>query len=340
MSDLQREIENSRDELEASNEEIIAINTNLLDTTDQLNELLKEKDREMKSQQRFTAMLNHELRNPLNGIMGNLQVSLMDETISEKSRKNAKEMYALAESMLQTVNDILDFSKMQEGKFDIVESDFYLKDVLNNIKAMFDSQAIAKGLKVVYTAPEKNYNIHSDGIRIQQIIANLMSNSIKYTKEGFVSLDLQISDSELHMDISDSGKGMTSEELAFIFEPYKRFDLENNTKIQGTGLGMCIVQSLVKNGVHALKIIESDNFHIDLIVTDNNMPEMSGKELKAALNKAGNAVPVIIVSGTDDVNARKEFEILGFAEILPKPITRENLIEVVYRILSDEKEVL
>lgn len=229
---------------------------------------------------------------------------------------------------------------MQEGKFDIVESDFYLKDVLNNIKAMFDSQAIAKGLKVVYTAPEKNYNIHSDGIRIQQIIANLMSNSIKYTKEGFVSLDLQISDSELHMDISDSGKGMTSEELAFIFEPYKRFDLENNTKIQGTGLGMCIVQSLVKNGVHALKIIESDNFHIDLIVTDNNMPEMSGKELKAALNKAGNAVPVIIVSGTDDVNARKEFEILGFAEILPKPITRENLIEVVYRILSDEKEVL
>lgn len=167
-----------------------------------------------------------------------------------------------------------------------------------------------------------------------------MSNSIKYTKEGFVSLDLQISDSELHMDISDSGKGMTSEELAFIFEPYKRFDLENNTKIQGTGLGMCIVQSLVKNGVHALKIIESDNFHIDLIVTDNNMPEMSGKELKAALNKAGNAVPVIIVSGTDDVNARKEFEILVFAEILPKPITRENLIEVVYRILSDEKEVL
>lgn len=87
MSDLQREIENSRDELEASNEEIIAINTNLLDTTDQLNELLKEKDREMKSQQRFTAMLNHELRNPLNGIMGNLQVSLMDETISEKMQK-------------------------------------------------------------------------------------------------------------------------------------------------------------------------------------------------------------------------------------------------------------
>lgn len=242
-----RELTDTKEELVAQNEEITAINEELKDTTDKMATMLEDNQKALDQQRRFTAMLNHELRNPLNGIMGHLQLQLMNDDIPLFFRKGLEDSYNLTETMLQTVNDILDFSKMQEGKFEIINSDFELNEVIHNIHTIFDEAANKKGLKLVYNVPGNEYTLNSDGIRIQQIIVNLMSNSIKYTQEGKVTFEAEVDEAEsmLNIRISDTGRGMTEDEVAYIFEPYKRFDLENNKKIQGTGLGMSIVKNLM-----------------------------------------------------------------------------------------------
>lgn len=251
-----RELIDTKEELIANNEEITAINEELLETSSKLSASLDEKQRALEQQRRFTAMLNHELRNPLNGIMGHLQLQLMNDELPLFYKKELQDSYILTESMLQTVNDILDFSKMQEGKFEIIEADFGLNDIIHNIHTIFDEVASNKGLNLVYDTPEHEYTLFSDGIRIQQIIVNLMSNSVKYTEKGKVSLEINVDEdnSSLDIRISDTGRGMTEDEVAYIFEPYKRFDLEQNKKIQGTGLGMSIVKNLMDQLDGVIKI--------------------------------------------------------------------------------------
>lgn len=247
VDEQNRELQETKEELIAQNEEVTAINEELRETSEKLSNMLDENRRAFDQQLRFTAMLNHELRNPLNGIMGYLQLQLLDTRIPEQFKRGIQDSYTLTESMLQTVNDILDFSKMQEGKFEIVRADFGLNDVIHNIHTIFDEMAENKGLGLVYNVPEKEYTLFSDGIRIQQIIVNLMSNAVKYTQRGKVTLEVDVDEveSSLNIRISDTGRGMTPDEVSYIYEPYKRFDLENNKKIQGTGLGMSIVKNLM-----------------------------------------------------------------------------------------------
>lgn len=214
--------------------------------TDHISSLNEEIERQMAQQLRFTAMLTHELRNPLNGITGFLQILLMNPHIPEGNKNNIRNSYKLAENMLQTVNDILDFSKIQEGKFEITKTDFNLDEIINSIHAIFDTMAKGKGIELIYDVPDCAYSLHTDGVRLQQVLVNIISNAVKYTESGSVVFSVSVEDDRLTARIKDTGRGMTAEELEYVYEPYKRFDMEKNSKVQGTGLGMCIVKNLVE----------------------------------------------------------------------------------------------
>lgn len=236
-----RDADSLREELEANNEELIAINDNLVTTTDRLKDA-------MERQRLFTASMNHELRSPLNGILGILQIVRDDESLSEENRSNIATAISSSKTLLQIVNDLLDFSKMEAGEFTVTKEKFNLKSVVTNIEATMKPQADAKGIDFSSTISDDTpAEMFGDSVRISQIIANIVSNGIKYTQEGFVKLEVAVSDAdELKVVVSDSGQGIAEDAIEDLFVPFKRLNEQNNKKIQGTGLGLNIVKNLVE----------------------------------------------------------------------------------------------
>ena len=229
-----------QDDLTAQNQELIAVNEELIDLTEQLKAAND-------TQRHFTASMNHELRVPLNGIEGGLQILLANGNLDEADADTVKNALLSSRTMTQTVNDLLDFAKLEEGKFDIVKKPFDLRDLLDNIITMFTPQAKAKGLGLQIRIPQSTrVSIVADGIRIQQIMNNLISNAIKYTNQGNIVMSISTGSTSLDFKVSDTGQGMTKDQLKVLFDPFTRFNLKENGKIQGTGLGMNIVSNLVR----------------------------------------------------------------------------------------------
>jgi len=220
--------------------ESVSVNNELMSTTQKL-EIAN------RTQKSFTASMNHELRSPLNGIEGCLQILLLDDDLGGESRETVKNALTACKTINQTVNDLLDFSKLDEGKFEVVNRAFDLRDILDNMITIFRPLAAAKNLKLVIQIPkESRVMMYGDGNRIQQIMTNLISNGIKYTPKGSVTMTIKTMRGHLQFEIKDTGQGMDEECIKTLFDPFTRFNLNENVNIQGTGLGMNIVNNLVK----------------------------------------------------------------------------------------------
>lgn len=234
------------EELEAQNEELIAINQELNDTTEKLVKALDDLEKSTAAQKLFTNSMNHELRAPLNGIIGTIQVMQMKEDLSEADKNYLEQCMLMSRSMLNIVNDLLDYAKMDAGEFEIISAPFDLHDVVKNIEGLFKNQAENKGLKLNIVIPDNMpCGLYGDDVRIQQILANVVSNGVKYTDSGAVTLEASFEKDILQFVISDTGQGMSEESLEDLFVPYKRIAESKNKKIQGTGLGMTIVMNLI-----------------------------------------------------------------------------------------------
>lgn len=235
------------EELEAQNEELIAINQELNDMTGKLSKALDDLEKSTAAQKLFTHSMNHELRAPLNGIIGTIQVMQMKSDLSDSDKDNLDQCMLMSNTLLNMVNDLLDFAKMDAGEFEILPESFDLHDIIKGINGTFKNQAANKGLNLNFNIPDDMpCGLYGDDFRIQQIIANIVSNGIKYTDKGGVTVKTSFENDVLEFVISDTGQGMSEESLKDLFVPYKRIAEEKNKKIQGTGLGMTIVMNLVK----------------------------------------------------------------------------------------------
>lgn len=244
---LAEEQELQNEELEAQNEELTAINEELNDTTEKLTKALEELENITESQKMFTSSMNHELRAPLNGIIGTIQVMMMNNQLNEEDRSNLDQCMLMSKSLLSIVNDLLDFAKMDSGEFEILPAAFDLHEIVSSIDSTFKHQADNKSLDFnIEISDDTVCGLYGDDFRIQQIVANIVSNAIKYTEKGSVTLNISYIDETLKFVISDTGQGMSEESLKYLFVPFKRIEESKNKKIQGTGLGMSIVMNLVK----------------------------------------------------------------------------------------------
>lgn len=262
INQSQRDWQEIQKKLEDNYAESLAINKELVETTSKL-------EMANKTQRSFNASMNHELRAPLNGIEGCLQILLMDEEMSEESKETVRNALTASKTINHTVNDILDFAKLEEGKFEITKRPFDLREVLDNVMTIFRPQASAKNLKFIIQIPvDSRVSIVGDSVRIQQIMTNLISNGIKYTKTGSVKLIVTTQRGHLKFSVKDTGMGMTEDSLKVLFDPFTRFDLEKNANIQGTGLGMNIVHNLIKEMGGSItvqsKIDEGTVFDVDI----------------------------------------------------------------------------
>ena len=204
-----------------------------------------------KAKSEFLSNMSHEIRTPINAIMG------MDEMIIRESKDSnileyAENLQNAARSLLSLVNDILDFSKIEAGKMEIIPVEYHLGSMLNDLVNMVQKRAEKKGLYFrVHASKNMPSVLYGDEIRIKQIITNILTNAVKYTETGGVTLNVtsQSVDDEyinIHVSISDTGIGIKKEDLVKLFSAFERIEEKRNRTIEGTGLGMNITQKLLK----------------------------------------------------------------------------------------------
>ena len=204
-----------------------------------------------RSQNQFFSSMNHEIRTPINSILGLNEVILRQDDASDEIRRDAANIQGAGRMLLALVNDILDISKIESGKMDIVPVDYRVGDMISEIVNMIWFKATEKGLEfIVDIDPAIPAILYGDEVRIKQILINLLNNAVKYTSEGSVVFHMECEkegDEKVYLTISvsDTGMGIKKESLPHLFDAFQRVDEAKNRYIEGTGLGLSIVKQLV-----------------------------------------------------------------------------------------------
>ena len=198
----------------------------------------------------FLSMMSHEIRTPINAVIG-MNEMILRESHDENILNYAENAHAASMSLLSIINDILDFSKIEAGKMDILPAEYALPSLVNDLVNLVRLRAEEHGLTLhVKVDPETPHILFGDEIRIKQIITNILTNAVKYTEKGSVSLSVgfhQTAQDEIALDVSvtDTGCGIREEQMDQLFAAFDRLDGEKTRKIEGTGLGLNITQQLL-----------------------------------------------------------------------------------------------
>ena len=212
------------------------------------NEILQHLDQK-KTQ--FFANMSHEFRAPINAIMGMSEVILCNSK-EDNIREYAGDIKNASKMLLHLVNDILDLSKIQAGKMEIVPVEYETEDLVRNvgnvIRLMVQDKSLAYEVNIAKDVPKR---LFGDEIRIAQVLTNLLTNAVKYTDQGKVTLTLNAVKDLKGMDaieyiVEDTGCGIKPEDMDKLFASYERVNLERNRRVEGTGLGMGIVTGLLE----------------------------------------------------------------------------------------------
>jgi len=210
-----------------------------------------EANRANKAKSEFLAKMSHEIRTPMNAIMGMNEI-IMKTAESEEIRSYSTDAYHAAEGLLAIINEILDFSRIESGKMELVNSRFDLGAFLSKIYSMFVMRAEGKGLAFrIDAAQDLPRYVTADENRLAQVLHNLMSNAVKYTDSGVVTLRVSCTGNNeksrtVTFEVEDTGRGIRETDLSVLFEAFERIDERNNRNIEGTGLGMNIAARIVE----------------------------------------------------------------------------------------------
>ena len=203
-----------------------------------------------KAKTEFLSNMSHEIRTPLNAIVGFSQ-ALETEDIPESAKEEVKDIIMASNGLLEIVNGILDISKIEANKFEIINSNYCFKNVFDDLVSLTKARMGESNLEFKYsldpTIPSVLYGDHS---RVKQIILNILTNAVKYTKEGFVDFKVnsvvQGDMCRLIISVEDSGIGIKSENIDKLFQNFERLEVEKSITIEGTGLGLAITKRLVE----------------------------------------------------------------------------------------------
>ncbi len=215
----------------------------------ELAEAAKQANQANEAKSSFLSTMSHDIRTPMNAILG------LNEMILRDSKDNNIRMYSesirtAGSTLLGIINDILDFSKIEAGKMEIINVDYSTASLLNDLVNMVQKKAEDKGLALNLDI-DRNIPmlLNGDEIRIKQVIINILSNAVKYTKQGHITFSVLANKSDdkpdvvmLRVSVADTGIGIKPEDLDKLFVAFQRIEEKRNRNIEGTGLGMTIVQ--------------------------------------------------------------------------------------------------
>ena len=249
---------------------MIQYHRSVLDQIEYAGELEKAReaaDQANRAKSDFLAEMSHEIRTPINAVLG------MNEMIRRESDREGAEVspqeqeksfrhisqYAgnieeAGTNLLSIINDILDFSKIEAGRMELVDHDYELSILLSDVSNMISFRVREKGLQYALDVDEKIPNdLYGDKVRVRQIITNLLTNAYKYTKEGSIRLEVRTVEETfrpgdmitLKITVRDTGIGIRKEDMQKLFIKFQRVDLEKNSTVEGTGMGLAITSSLL-----------------------------------------------------------------------------------------------
>ena len=198
----------------------------------------------------FLSSMSHEIRTPLNAIIGFSQ-ALAKEDISGRAKDEIKDILTASNNLLDIVNGILDISKIEANKIEIVNVDYSTRKLIKDTSSLINARIGSKLIDFKMEIDEKLPKVlHGDSMRVKQILINLLTNAVKYTKEGHIKLTIKAAkrneNCRLTIIVEDTGIGMTEEDLEKIFTKFQRFNMNKNVNVEGTGLGMAITKGLVE----------------------------------------------------------------------------------------------
>jgi len=205
-----------------------------------------------KAKSDFLAKMSHEIRTPMNAILGITEIQLQDESLPRATKEALERIYNSADLLLGIINDILDLSKIEAGKLELMSVQYDIASLVHDTVQLnmmrYESKPIEFKLKIDENIPVM---LIGDELRIKQILNNLISNAYKYTNEGSINLSVSSvfekgDNVTIVLRVSDTGQGMTPEQLRKLGSDYSRFNMEANRKTEGTGLGMSITRNLLR----------------------------------------------------------------------------------------------
>ncbi|HPI36998.1 MAG TPA: ATP-binding protein [Ignavibacteriaceae bacterium] len=248
LKKLNEEYQKQNVQVKNQNETLIRLHNELKEKADELEiqKLKAEESTVLKSQ--FLALMSHELKTPLNAILGLTELILHDNTISNKNHERLSVVLRSSKRLINLINDILIYSKIESGKMDTKLEIFNLDELLDEI--FYSATTFAEEKKLAFRI-KKEYpeglTIKSDRVKILQILLNLIENGIKFTDEGFVELSVRLYDNNrLLFKVIDSGRGISEEEQKIIFEEFRQVDSSTTRRYSGTGLGLSICKKFAE----------------------------------------------------------------------------------------------
>lgn len=292
----------------------------------------------------FLANMSHEIRTPMNAIVGLSELAMSEED-PEKVKEYISKINSSSNTMLVIINDILDFSRIEAGTMEIVPDDYDIRKAVNevvNVALMgLGDKPVKMGLNIHPNIPQ---NLYGDSARIRQVLGNVISNAVKFTKEGSITInvDYESVDEEsinLKIRVADTGIGIMKQDYDKIFESFSQIDSKRNREVEGTGLGLAISQRLIRlmNGTIE---VESEYgvgsvFKISIpqkiaaVTQDSRVVETRHKNLHAPGVKA-------LVVDDNSVNLFVAKSFLELYDITPTCVTSgEQAITAAGRILFD-----
>ncbi len=279
LENLNAELEAQTQKLQASEEELKVQQEELQQTNEELEErsvLLEEKNQEIvrkakelevstRYKSEFLANMSHELRTPLNSIL------LLSRLLSENNDKNlnaeqieyATVIQSSGHGLLGLIDEILDLSKIEAGKMELEYMDVPLSEIGNDMKVLFKQVAKQKNIDLnIIVQPDLPYSIQTDKGRVEQVLKNLLSNALKFTAKGSVTLEIKkcsVNNALICFSVKDTGIGIPADKQQFIFEAFQQADGSTRRKFGGTGLGLSISRELSKLLGGDIHLISEEN---------------------------------------------------------------------------------
>jgi Signal transduction histidine kinase len=303
-----------------------------------------------KAKSNFLANMSHEIRTPLNGIIGMIELTLMSEELNRDHRENLMVAKNSAYSLINIVNAILDFSKSEAGKMELKQDNFSLKQLIYKVLKIYSYDAGRKGIGFECSNLDNIPDIlYGDSGKLQQVLNNLISNAIKFTRKGSISLTIEESfrygeEIVFQFSVKDSGIGMKEEEKKLLFKSFSQLNNSYSREYRGTGLGLALSKQLVemlggeiwvetKKGRGSIfsftanfKLVQentSSNDYIKLEISDS-LEEMAIKKSAVIMNKEFEELIIKMKEAENDMK-----KIVKLAEFINNSVVLSKFDELV-----------